>query len=83
MIIYDTYLTYILTYIPALTLTFILTEISVKYNVDNTVNLKNFENLKHIADGSNANVFSAFWNNAPIIIKMVCMYVCVCLCMYV
>ena len=50
---------------------FPLMNLPVKQMVDDNLTLDNFKEVKHLADGSNANVFTAIFRGEQVIIKMI------------
>ena len=59
------------TWEPVASFNFPVIELPVKFNLLDDLSLDIFTDVKHIADGSNANVFLANFNNERVIIKMI------------
>jgi hypothetical protein len=59
------------TWAPASCFSFPIAEIPVKYLIYDNLTLNSFADIKHIADGSNANIFSAKLHDEKVIIKMI------------
>ena len=50
---------------------FPITKIPIKYDVPNDLTMHDFQEIKYIADGSNANIFIALYHDQKVIIKMI------------
>jgi hypothetical protein len=50
---------------------FPITKIPIKYDVPNNLTMHDFQEIKYIADGSNANIFIALYHGQKVIIKMI------------